>query len=216
MYEYKRTRGGLGALGSDPFSWRNRSCSGGGGVMLGEAEVACVPPDARGRATSRGCVPTQVDGTGSCSGGGSFYCCPDRGKLRELQQEIVSSGCSLPQYGVDGLWGTETAHGVQCMIDRDGWQAVSGRFQVIQGLVQPPAEDDSPAVIGDLVGSTRLIRRESYGGLGMWGYIGLGAAALVLGFAIAQVIKKDEPEEEELDEEEFEFGYGRPSMAGSY
>jgi len=179
-----------------------------------------VPPSEAARAASRGCASTQVGGTGSCVGGGSFYCCPERAQVRELQQSIVSSGCALPQYGVDGLWGPETAHGVQCMISRDGWQAISGRFSVIQGLVQPPAgasqESSQGVSIGPITGSVRNIVSQPGGsGLGAWGYIGIGAALLVLGFAVAQMVKKDEPEAE-LDEEEDEFEYGRPSFAGSY
>ena len=215
MYEYMNRRGGLGALGTDVFNWRSQGCSGGNGVTLGAGEVACVPSNERSRATSRGCTPTDVAGTGQCSGGGAFYCCPERLKVRELQQAIIDADCQLPQYGVDGLWGSETAQGVQCLVARDGWQAISSRFQVVQGLITPPGSG-ATAQTPRLDGSTRLIRSEPIGeGLGACGYVGLGAATLILGFAIVQMLKKDGPEEE-LEFDDDEKVYGRPRLSGAY
>ena len=213
MYEYSR-RSGFGALAADPFNWRSQSCSGGNGVMLGAGEVACVPANERNRAASRGCVSTEVGDTSQCSGGGLFFCCPERSKVRELQQAIISAGCSLPQYGADGLWGSETVRGVQCLVGQDGWQAILSRYQVVQGLIDPPENGGaSPSL---LTGSTRLVRSEPIGeGTGFLGYVGVGAAALVLGFAISQMMKKDESKDnQELEEEKLVFG--RPRMSGAY
>jgi len=208
MYEYMRTRGGLGA-----FEWSQQSCSGGSGVTLGAGEKACVSPSDQSRAVSRGCTPTTPP-SGQCGGTATEYCCPERSKVRELQQAIVAAGCDLPQYGVDGLWGSETARGAQCLIERDGWEAVSSRFNVVQGLVQPPSNGDG-VQNSRIVGSTRLITQQSYDGLGVWGYVGVGAAMLVLGFAIAQMVKKDDSDEEEDFAFEDERMTWRPSMAGA-
>jgi hypothetical protein len=212
MYEYMRTRGGLGE-----FQWRSQSCSGGNGVTMGSGEKACVPDGESSRATSRGCVPVSPQtpcSAGEANSTGLIYCCPERSKVRELQQAIISAGCDLPQYGVDGLWGTETARGAQCLIERDGWSSVSSRFRVVQGLVQPPSNGGSTQA-PSLVGSTRLITQQSYDGLGMWGYVGFGAAMLVLGFAISQMMKKDSGKEEEDLVFEDERMTWRPSMAGA-
>lgn len=208
MYEYMRARGGLGE-----FEWLQQSCSGGSGVTLGAGEKACVPASDLSRATTRGCVAMPDDM--SCSRSApSAFCCPERSKVRELQQAIVSAGCQLPRFGVDGLWGSETAQGVQCLIERDGWDAVSSRFNVVQGLVQPPSNGGLPQT-SRIVGSTRLITQQPSGeGLGVWGYLGVGAAALIFGFAVSQMIKKGEDEEEDLVFEDERMTW-RPSMAGA-
>ena len=208
MYEYIKSWGGLGA-----FEWSQQSCTGGSGVTLGAGERACVSASDLPRATSRGCAAMPDDM--SCSRSApSAYCCPERSKVRELQQAIIDAGCNLPQYGVDGLWGSETAQGAQCLVNRDGWDAVSSRFNVVQGLVQPPSSGGGSQT-PRLVGSTRLITQHSYDGLGAWGYVGVGAAMLVLGFAVAQMMKKDEGEEEEDLVFEDERMSWRPSMAGA-
>lgn len=206
MYEYIKSWGGLGA-----FDWSQQSCVGGSGVTLGAGEKACVSQSDQSRAVSRGCTPITPP-SGNCDSAATEYCCPERSKVRELQQAIVAAGCNLPQYGVDGLWGSETARGVQCLIDRDGWSAVSSRFNVVQGLVQPPSNSGG-AQEPRVVGSTRLITQQSYDGLGTWGYVGIGAAMLVLGFAVAQMMKKDEGEEDLVFEDE-RMAWS-PSMAGA-
>jgi len=208
MYEYIKKRGALGA-----FEWSGQNCSGGRGVTLGAGEKACVSPNDQSRAVSRGCTPTDTP-SGQCGRGATEYCCPERSKVREQQQAIVAAGCQLPRYGADGLWGGETAQGAQCLIERDGWDAVSSRFNVVQELVQPPSNGGSTQG-SSLVGSTRLITQHSYGGLGGWGYVGFGAAMLVLGFAIAQMMKKDSGKEEEDLVFEVERMTWRPSMAGA-
>jgi len=206
MYEYIETRGGLGA-----FEWSQQSCSGGSGVTFGAGEKACVSPSDRSRAVSRGCTPTTPP-SGQCDETATEYCCPERSKIRELQQAIVAAGCQLPRFGVDGLWGSETAQGAQFLIERDGWDSVSSRFNVLQGLVHPPSTDGEVQT-PRLVGSTQQTTQQSYGGLGAWGYVGIGAAMLVLGFSISQMMK-DKDEEEDLGFEDERVTW-RPSMAGA-
>ena len=140
MYAYQR---GMGALGWSPVAGRP-SCSeavGGSRVCFREAESSW--------ASSRGCRPIyemgcrQPDGTMSrypccntTAGNPGFqWCCPsgwESGSLpagsggsnptqiRALQQAILAQGCTLPRFGADGDWGSETEAGARCLRERIG------------------------------------------------------------------------------------------------
>jgi len=195
------------------FTWQTTTCGGEGDATgIGAGELACVTASDERKATSRGCVPTSRDGARGCASGGSLYCCPERGSVRVLQQAIAASGCAVSGHTIDGLWGPKTAQGAYCQIEREGgYAAAVDRFPVLRGLVDAPERQaEGESALGPITGTVRNIVEQPYGsGAPTWTYVAVGAATLVLGFAVSQMLRKREEEREEL-EREF-----RPSLAGA-
>ncbi len=194
------------------FSWRDTTCGGSGdAVPLGAGEVACVTRSDLARARSRGCVAIGTAATRGCAGGGTFHCCPEREQVRGLQQAIAAADCAAEDHTIDGLWGPKTAEGARCFVEREGWEAASSRFPVLRGLVEAPAATP-PRTQPPITGQVRHIISQPYGeGAATWTYVAVGAATLVLGFAVAQMWLRRKDEDEEPERE-----FGRTSLAGSY
>lgn len=61
-------------------------------------------------------------------------------QVQALQQTMISSGCSLPRYGADGRWGTETESGLQCLAGRQGWPSVLQQYPWVAQRVTVPTQ----------------------------------------------------------------------------
>lgn len=59
-------------------------------------------------------------------------------QVQALQQAMISAGCSLPRYGADGRWGTETTTALQCLVARQSWSAVLQQYPWIAQRVTVP------------------------------------------------------------------------------
>ena len=59
-----------------------------------------------------------------------------RANITALQNAIIAGGCTLPNSGVDGVWGPETRTGVNCYAQRiGGLQQVYNQFPFVQALM---------------------------------------------------------------------------------
>jgi hypothetical protein len=154
---YTRSYEGLGRQGFtrsyDGLGWVN---SPGSTDQISGGRNVCFRNDEEQFASSRGCRPAYGMGCRKPDGTVSRYpCCPsDRTKtlwecpaawettpgapagtttasssqVRQLQQTMLNAGCSLPRFGADGRWGSETASALQCYAGLVGWASISRRF----------------------------------------------------------------------------------------
>jgi hypothetical protein len=65
---------------------------------------------------------------------------PTDPQVQALQQTMISAGCSLPRYGADGRWGTETETALQCLVGRQGWTGVLQQYPWIAQRVTVPTQ----------------------------------------------------------------------------
>ena len=174
MYERNRKGGlgALGWTGSWRFAPPATDQSVQSGVGCGFPQVGhraiCGRPEERSFMINQGCVPTPIDGFENCvtDGGnqGEIYCCPpgrpgtaetagttvayqvpvSRGDIRSLQNYIISQGCSVGDSGADGIYGPNTAAGLQCLIGRSTYYDVASRFPFISTLVATPTGQERP------------------------------------------------------------------------
>ena len=81
---------------------------------------------------------------------------PVDSQVQALQQAMISAGCSLPRYGADGRWGTETSTALQCLVSRRGWPNVLQQYPwVAQRVTVPdqavaaakPAASTAPTIV---------------------------------------------------------------------
>lgn len=61
-------------------------------------------------------------------------------QVQALQRTILSSGCTLPRYGADGRWGTETAAGLQCLAGQQGWSSLLQQYPWVAQRVTVPSQ----------------------------------------------------------------------------
>ncbi len=61
-------------------------------------------------------------------------------QVQALQQTMISAGCSLPRYGADGRWGTETETGLQCLAGRQGWSTLLQQYPWVAQRVTVPTQ----------------------------------------------------------------------------
>jgi len=65
---------------------------------------------------------------------------PRDSQVEALQRAITAAGCTLPQYGVDGRWGSETEAGVRCLAAQQSWQQVAQQFPLVAQRMTVPSE----------------------------------------------------------------------------
>jgi hypothetical protein len=65
---------------------------------------------------------------------------PTDPQITSLQRAIIAAGCTLPQYGVDGRWGSETEAGIRCLANRQSWQRVTEQFPMVAQRMTVPSE----------------------------------------------------------------------------
>jgi hypothetical protein len=85
-----------------------------------------------------GSIPAEYTKPGGGATGETVYSGgSSQQNIRALQQAIVSTpGCSLPQHGVDSIWGPETRAGTQCLAGTmGGLQALYARYPFAQQLM---------------------------------------------------------------------------------
>lgn len=64
--------------------------------------------------------------------------------IRELQSWLLSIGCSLPTYGVDGAWGPETANAVYCAERQGQGSVIASRFPFVSTMRVTPTGQPRP------------------------------------------------------------------------
>ena len=190
-YEYKGRGGALGGLGALGWSqnWevpmsgqtvRNVGCAGGG-------TLTCARSDEQSFMANQGCVPSVYPENGldacrtSSGSSGSLFCCPQgrpgtgasttvsqvpvsRQNIIALQNYIVSQGCSVGSTGADGVYGPNTARGLQCAITNTSYANVAGRFPFITTLMSTPSGQARPASFTFDPGSTAKTPEQVTGG----------------------------------------------------
>lgn len=67
-----------------------------------------------------------------------------RSDIRELQNWLVSIGCPLPTYGVDGRWGTETSNAVACAESQGQGAVIQSRFPFVSTMRVTPTGQPRP------------------------------------------------------------------------
>jgi hypothetical protein len=88
---------------------------------VGTADSAIV----QGYTSGKGAATTGVPSTAVTTSDESAA------NIRALQQHLIAQGCTLPRYGVDGRWGSETSRAVTCA---GGVSALSSMFPFLPGL----------------------------------------------------------------------------------
>ena len=65
--------------------------------------------------------------------------------VQAVQNAILAANCTLPRYGADGRWGSETEAGVQCLAQSRGWNTVMTQYPWLAQRMQVPAQQVAEA-----------------------------------------------------------------------
>lgn len=65
---------------------------------------------------------------------------PVDANVQAVQNAILAANCTLPRYGADGRWGSETEAGVRCLAQRQGWNTVMMQYPWLSQRIQVPVQ----------------------------------------------------------------------------
>jgi hypothetical protein len=101
-------------------------------------------------------------------------------QVGSIQSAILENGCSLPRFGRDSRWGSETEAGTRCLAERRGWDFVlqswpwvAQRMTVPQQGVAQQVASVVPGVAGN--GQTPAWLPWAAAGVGLVGIIMIGS-----------------------------------------
>ncbi|MHC4702345.1 MAG: hypothetical protein ACYTFQ_17395 [Planctomycetota bacterium] len=165
MYEY-RTGLGWDKSWGVPMSReivRNASCGSGG-------TLTCAADNEIPFMGNQGCLPSVYPENGldacttSSGANGTLFCCPPgrpgtgespggvvaqapvaSRDITNLQNWLMSQGCSVGSTGADGIYGPNTAAGLQCAINLTSFVNVASQFPFITTLMATPSGEARPS-----------------------------------------------------------------------
>lgn len=73
-----------------------------------------------------------------------------------LQGSILENGCSLPRFGRDSRWGSETEAGTRCLAERRGWDFVLQSWPWVAQRMTVPQQPSVASIVPSVTGNGQV------------------------------------------------------------
>ena len=74
-------------------------------------------------------------------------------QVGSLQSAILENGCSLPRFGRDSRWGSETEAGTRCLAESRGWDFIQQSWPWVAERMILPQQQQSASIIPSVTGN---------------------------------------------------------------